>query len=266
MTILDARNLSRDFRLKRGFFKRPQTLQAVDGVSFSIAAGEIVGLVGESGCGKSTLAQMLLGLMKPSGGEVLLRGRPVAELDRLTRAREIQPIFQDPYSSLNPRKTIYQTLELPLKVLDKADRAERRRRILEIADLVGLAQRHLDRFPNQMSGGQRQRVAIGRALITRPSLVICDEPTSALDVSVQAQILNLLNDLQAELGLSYLFITHDLAVVEHMASRVLVMHKGRIVEEGETDRLFSAPRHLYTRELLDAAFPIPAAGRQAAAG
>jgi peptide/nickel transport system ATP-binding protein len=217
--------------------------------------------VGESGCGKSTLARILLGLLEPTGGDVLLEGRPLAAHGRREVARRIQPIFQDPYSSLNPRKTVGAIIGLPLQVQGTLEAGARRRAVEDMMDQVGLARRLYHNYPNQLSGGQRQRVAIARALVTRPEVVICDEPTSALDVSVQSQILNLLQDLRRELGLTYVFISHNLAVVEHIATRVAVMYLGRIVEEAGTRELFRAPRHPYTRALLDSVLtPEPGRG------
>jgi peptide/nickel transport system ATP-binding protein len=198
----------------------------------------------------TTLARILLGLLPATGGEVRLDGRPLATLTRREIARRIQPVFQDPYSSLNPRKPVSAIVSLPLRVHRVGRRAEWRSRVLELMDLVGLSRRLADSYPHQLSGGQRQRVAIARALVMKPAVVICDEPTSALDVSVQSQILNLLADLGRELGLTYVLISHNLAVVEHMATRVAVMYLGRIVEEAETDELFRRPRHPYTRALL----------------
>jgi len=248
--VLEARGLRRSFLLSAGFFQPRRVLHAVNGVSLAVARGEVLGLVGESGCGKSTLAKMLLGLLPPSEGEVLIDGRPVAALQRNERARLVQPIFQDPYSSLNPRKTVGSIIGLPLRVNGVGAPGEWRGRVEEMMRLVGLAPRYAAAYPAQLSGGQRQRVAIARALIMRPQVVVCDEPTSALDVSVQSQILNLLMDLREELGLTYVFISHNLAVVEHLATRVAVMYLGRIVEERDTDSLFSAPEHPYTHALL----------------
>jgi len=248
--LLETANVFRTFQISTGFLKPKRPLHAVNGVSLRLAKGEVLGLVGESGCGKSTLARMLLGLLPPSSGDILIGGEAVASLDRRATARRIQPIFQDPYSSLNPRKSIGEIIQLPLKVHRVGDPASWPGRVREMMDMVGLPSRYVGNFPSQLSGGQRQRVAIARALIMRPEVVICDEPTSALDVSVQSQILNLLLDLQRELGLTYLLISHNLAVVEHMAHRVAVMYLGRIVEEAETDQLFRDPQHPYTRALL----------------
>jgi peptide/nickel transport system ATP-binding protein len=206
--------------------------------------------VGESGCGKSTLARILIGLAKPTEGTVALEGQNIASIDRISFCRRVQPIFQDPYSSLNPRRTIFQTVEQPLIVHGVTDKAERRRRVGEVLDLVGLPKRTLESYPRQMSGGQRQRVAIARALVLRPDIVVCDEPTSALDVSIQAQILNLLKDIQDQLNVTYIFISHNLAVVEHMATHIAVMYLGRIVEMAEKDSLLYRPEHPYTKALL----------------
>ncbi|WP_110598646.1 ABC transporter ATP-binding protein [Salinicola lusitanus] len=258
---LELCGLSKTFTLGGGLFKRGRALGAVSDVSLRIPRGQVMGLVGESGCGKSTLAKMLLGLTTPSAGDVLVDGRPLRGASQKALARRIQPIFQDPYSSLNPRKRIAQIVGLPLRVHGIGTAREQAARVAETLDVVGLPRRAADQFPGQLSGGQRQRVAIARALIMRPDIVICDEPTSALDVSVQAQILNLLLDLKAEFGLTYLFISHDLAVVEHLVDRVAVMYLGRIVEEGTRERIFAAPRHPYTQALLASALtPEPGLG------
>jgi peptide/nickel transport system ATP-binding protein len=228
---------------------------AVDGVSFQIAPGETLGLVGESGCGKSTLSRTLVRLLAPASGRILLRGEDTAQLDRHRLAayrQSVQMIFQDPYASLNPRHTVNDILEAALRIHRVKDREERRQRIARILDAVGLPRQALARYPSEFSGGQRQRIGIARALVLRPALVICDEPVSALDVSVQAQILNLLVDLKAEFRLSYLFISHDLSVVHYLADRVLVMNAGRIVEEGPNATLWRNARHPYTRSLIDA--------------
>ena len=248
--VLETRDAQLTFMLSGGLFRPKRPLRAVNGVSIIVEKGSVLGLVGESGCGKSTLAKMLLGLLKPTGGEILIDGEPIAQLNRGDITRRIQPIFQDPYSSLNPRKPIGSIISLPLRVHGSVRAAEVRRRVEEMMELVGLAGRFYDSYPNQLSGGQRQRVAVARALIMRPEVVICDEPTSALDVSVQSQILNLLQDLRNELSLTYILISHNLAVVEHMATSVAVMYLGRIVEQAETRKLFNNPRHPYTRALL----------------
>ncbi|CAB3843085.1 glutathione ABC transporter ATP-binding protein GsiA [Achromobacter xylosoxidans] len=249
LPLMQVRDLRVDYVTRQG------AKRAVDGVSFQIAAGETLGLVGESGCGKSTLSRTLVRLLAPAAGQILLRGHDTARLDRRGLAayrQSVQMIFQDPYASLNPRHTVGDILESALRIHHIADRQERRRRIAHMLDAVGLPSGALARYPSEFSGGQRQRIGIARALVLRPSLVICDEPVSALDVSVQAQILNLLVDLKAEFNLSYLFISHDLSVVHYLADRVLVMHAGRIVEEGPNATLWRAPRHPYTRSLIDA--------------
>jgi len=250
-TVLELKDVTRRFAVSQGAFKASATLTAVASVSLQVKRGEVFALVGESGSGKSTLAKMLLGLLPPSSGDILIDGTPIAANNRIAVARRIQPIFQDPYSSLNPRKSIAQLIGLPLTVHHVGDAASRRAKVVEMLDLVGLPRRMLDAYPGQLSGGQRQRVAIARALVMRPEVVICDEPTSALDVSVQAQILNLLLELKRELGLTYFFISHNLAVVEHLADRVAVMYLGRIVEERTRAGLFARPGHPYTRALLE---------------
>ena len=222
-------------------------VRAVDGVRLRVPQGGVMGIVGESGCGKSTLARIILGLMPPSSGEVLVEGVRLATLDRRARARLIQPVFQDPYSSLNPRHRVRDIVALPLRAQGERDVEAR---VNDMLARVGLSAAMADRLPAQLSGGQRQRVAIARALVLRPRIVVCDEPTSALDVSVQAQILNLLADLRRAFGLTLVFISHNLAVVEHIATEVAVMYLGRIVEHAEVDALFRSPKHPYTKALL----------------
>jgi peptide/nickel transport system ATP-binding protein len=253
--VVEAQRVSRVFSRRRGLFGWQHTV-VVSGVSLELGEGEIVGLVGESGSGKTTLSRMLLGIDEPSTGEILLRGRPLGQFSRLERARHIQMIYQDPYSSLNPVRTVGSVLDHALVVHGVSDARDRVRRVAQSLELVGLQAGHLSSLPSQLSGGQRQRVVIARALILRPMVVICDEPTSALDVSIQAQILNLLLELRTQLGLSYLFVSHNLAVVEHMATRVAVMYAGRIVEMNEAEELFRRPRHPYTR-LLTSSVAMP---------
>ncbi|MGB5212151.1 MAG: oligopeptide/dipeptide ABC transporter ATP-binding protein, partial [Anderseniella sp.] len=259
--VLEARDVTRTFMISGGFMKPKRPLHAVNGLDLRIRQGEVLALVGESGCGKTTLAKMLLGLLPPTSGSLELDGNPIETMNRLRIAQTVQPIFQDPYSSLNPRKSIGSIITLPLKVQGDKDPGTWRKRADEIMELVGLPRRVYNNYPSQLSGGQRQRVAIARALINRPRIVICDEPTSALDVSVQSQILNLLQDLREELGLTYLVISHNLAVVEHMATRVAVMYLGRIVEEEDAGTLFDTPKHPYSKALLESVLtPDPSLG------
>jgi oligopeptide transport system ATP-binding protein len=259
--ILEVRNLVKHFQLGGGFLgKAPAMIRAVDGVSFTIRRGETLGLVGESGCGKTTTGRAVLQLERPTSGQVIFEGRDLTTLSdselRQVR-RRIQVIFQDPYSSLNPRMTVGQIIAEPLAVHGIASgRAARTARVQELLRQAGLLPGMAHRYPHELSGGQRQRVGIARALAMEPSLIICDEPVSALDVSIQAQIINLLEELQAELGLTYLFVAHDLSVVRHISDRVAVMYLGKIVEITDRKSLYEDPQHPYTRALLSAV-PIP---------
>ncbi len=262
--LLRVRSLVKHFPIRRGLFGRTSgSVQAVDGVSFDVARGQTLALVGESGCGKSTTGRLVLRLVEPTSGSVEFEGRDVLALPE-SGMRDLRGkltvIFQDPFASLNPRMTVGQTLAEPLALHGLAE-GRRRERVAEILHLVGLAPEHARRYPHEFSGGQRQRVGIARALAVEPRLIVCDEPVSALDVSIQAQVVNLLRDLQARLGLSYIFIAHDLAVVKFIATRVAVMYLGRIVEQGDKDAVFREPRHPYTRALL-AAIPVPDPSRR----
>ena len=248
--LIQTHDLQRSFKVRAGLFKPNQTLHAVNSINLSVNRGDVLGIVGESGCGKSTLARMLLGLTPPSHGSVSFDGQDLSKIDRRELAKRVQPIFQDPYSSLNPRRSIASIVAFPLDVAGQGSKAERRSKALEMLERVGLPARYADNTPGQLSGGQRQRVAIARALVMHPEIVVCDEPTSALDVSVQAQILNLLLDLRKEFNLTYVFISHNLAVVEHIATQVAVMYLGRVVELAPTAELFKNPRHPYTQALL----------------
>jgi len=247
---IEVAGLRREFATRGGLLASQRRVVAVDDVSFGVPSGGVLGIVGESGCGKSTLARLILGLLEPTAGSAVVEGKRLADLDRKARARLIQPVFQDPFASLNPRRRIKDIVALPLAAQGTFSTAEIDRRVSAMLERVGLSAEMGERMPAQLSGGQRQRAAIARALVLEPRIVICDEPTSALDVSVQAQILNLLSDLRRDLKLTYLFISHNLAVVEHLASEVAVMYLGRIVERSETDALFRKPRHPYTQALL----------------
>jgi len=260
MALLEVQNLVKHFVAARSVFGRPTAyIKAVDGVSFSVDAGKTLALVGESGCGKSTLSRLVLRLIEPDSGGIRFEDRDLLALDaNQLRAfrRKAQIIFQDPYASLNPRMTVGQILSEPLALHDLVPPAGRRERVEQLLRLVGLEPRFAQRYSHEFSGGQRQRVAIARALAVEPKLIVCDEPVSALDVSIRSQILNLLRVLQERLGLAYIFVSHDLAVVRHIAHRVAVMNFGNIVEIADTPSLFAAPRHPYSRALLSA-IPVP---------
>ncbi len=263
--LLVAQDLKQHYAVKGGVFAKKQLLRAVDGVSFDLAQGETLAVVGESGCGKSTLARMVALLETPTSGVLTLDGvdaiAPPPGSRSLLR-RTVQMVFQNPYGSLNPRKTVGAILEEPLVIAGKGTRADRRDAALQMIAKVGLRADQYGRYPHMFSGGQRQRIAIARALMLRPSLVVADEPVSALDVSIQAQVLNLLMDLQGEFGLAYLFISHDLGVVRHIADRVMVMYLGRPIEMATKEQLFAAPAHPYTRALLAATPAVDPADRR----
>ncbi len=253
--LLVAEDLTRSYRVSRGLFKPPGLVKALAGVSFSLSAGRTLAVVGESGCGKSTLARVLTMIEPPSSGRLVLDGIDVAHADAVTRKAlrpRVQIIFQNPFGSLNPRQTIGAALEEPLLCLGEQSSGQRRSAALEMMRRVGLRSEWLGRYPHMFSGGQRQRIAIARALMTRPQILVLDEPVSALDVSIRAQVLNLLVDLQQQFGLAYVFISHDLSVVRHVADDVLVMYLGRAVEQSSRDALFAAPAHPYTQALLSA--------------
>ena len=259
MVMIEAAGLSKHFRARRGFFGGDRGMvRAVDDITFAIEPGQTLGVVGESGCGKTTTAKLVLGLEAPTGGQIRFEGCDLAALDVAGRRhyrKSVQAVFQDPFASLNPRMRVGAIISEPLTTNETLTAGEARKRVLGLLDLVALPSRSADLFPHEFSGGQRQRIAIARALALSPKLVVLDEPVSALDVSIRAQILNLLRDLQAELGLSYLFVAHDLAAVAHMSHTIVVMYLGKIVESGEAQALVRAPKHPYTRALFSAALP-----------
>lgn len=256
MALLEVRNLKKYFDTPAG------PLQAVDDVSFSIEKGQTLGVVGESGCGKTTLGRTILRLHEPTSGEIIFNGENICDYNKKqmkAMRSKMQIIFQDPYSSLNPRMTVSQAIAAPLilqGLYKKNDKAGISKRVLELMDLVGLAQRFVNSYPHELDGGRRQRIGIARALAVNPEFIVCDEPVSALDVSIQAQILNLMQDLQEQLGLTYMFITHDLSVVKHLSNQIVVMYLGQVVERAEPEELFKNPTHPYTQALLSA-IPIP---------
>ncbi|AJD40157.1 ABC transporter ATP-binding protein [Rhizobium sp. SEMIA 4085] len=249
--VLEGRDLARFYTVNRGMFKPEATVKALNGVSFSLYSGKTLAVVGESGCGKSTLARLVTMIEDPTAGELLIDGKPARVGDRSLRS-QVQIVFQNPYGSLNPRQKVGAILEEPLKINTDLDAARRRRKAEEMMARVGLRPEHYDRYPHMFSGGQRQRIAIARALMLRPKVLVLDEPVSALDLSIQAQVLNLLMDLQKEMGLAYLFISHGLSVVRHIADDVMVMYLGRPVETGPAAEVFAHPRHPYTAALLSA--------------
>lgn len=262
--LVEARNLKKYFPLGGVLGPRHEEVKAVDGVSFSIRRGETFGLVGESGCGKSTTARCILRLIEPTSGEVSFEGRDLLSLsaDELRRLRrDFQIIFQDPYSSLNPRMRVGQIIEEPLIIHRIGTGEQRRQRVKELLEMVGLESEHANRYPHEFSGGQRQRIGIARALALSPKFIVCDEPVSSLDVSVQAQIVNLLQDLQEQLGLTYLFVSHGLSVVEHISTRVGIMYMGKLVEIAPSREIFHNSLHPYTRALLSA-IPVPDPSRR----
>ena len=257
--LLSLDDLAVHFKIGNALGGGIKTLKAVDGVTLDVKPGECLGLVGESGCGKSTLALAIMGLLPPTRGTIGVDGQEISGSkapDRMRMARTVQMVFQDPYASLNPRQTVRRTLADPLRLHGVRDKAEVEARVMDMMAKVGLRPEQADRYPHEFSGGQRQRIGIARALILKPKLVLCDEPVSALDVSIRAQIINLLLELKDELGLSYIMISHDLGVVEHVSDRVAVMYLGRIVEQGGWQEIFENPRHPYTRALI-AAIPDP---------
>ena len=254
-TVITARNLTRHYEVARGAFGAPVVLKALDGASFSLSAGKTLAVVGESGCGKSTLARLVTMIEPPTSGELTIGGIDVLKAGREQRRKlrsRVQIVFQNPYGSLNPRQKIGSTLEEPLKINSSMTAGARREAAAAMLDQVGLRPEHYQRYPHMFSGGQRQRIAIARALMLKPAILVLDEPVSALDVSIQAQILNILADLQERMGLSYLFISHDLAVVKHVADDIMVMYLGRVVESGPAEVVLAGPKHPYTEALLSA--------------
>ncbi|WP_164668145.1 ABC transporter ATP-binding protein [Virgibacillus doumboii] len=255
-TLLEVKNVKKHFPITNTnlFSREKPVLKAVDGISFAVQSGETLGLVGESGCGKSTAGRVMLKLLEPTEGEVFFKGENITAHrgEKLRKLRkEMQIIFQDPYASLNPRKTIEQTITEPMKIFN-IPKAERNKKLKRLLDVVGLMPYHKNRYPHEFSGGQRQRIGIARAIALEPDLVICDEPVSALDVSIQAQVINLMEDLQEAFNLTYIFIAHDLSVVHHISDRVAVMYLGELVETGDVDEVYRNPKHPYTQALLSA--------------
>jgi oligopeptide/dipeptide ABC transporter ATP-binding protein len=259
MPLLEVRDLKQHFTINKGFLGKKKTVKAVDGVSFSVKEGETLGIVGESGCGKSSLGRSILRLIEPTSGEIKYKGKNITELKGKALKdlrKEMQIVFQDPFASLNPRNTVRDILEAPLIIHGMGNRKQRLEIIESLIDKIGLRKEQLTQYPHEFSGGQRQRIGIARSLTLKPKLIIADEPVSALDVSVQSQVLNLMSSLQDEFDLSYIFISHDLSVVQHISDRVAVMYLGKIVELADVDELYSNPQHPYTQALLSAV-PVP---------
>ncbi len=256
--LLETKDIKKHFPVKRKLFEKGpvKTVKAVDGVSLRIYKGEALGLIGESGCGKSTLSRVIMQLIPATGGEVLFHGEPVTKKNLMEFRQQVQMVFQDPYSSLDPRMSVRRIIEEPLRVHTKLSDEEKLKIVKPVLSQIGLPEEALDKYPHEFSGGQRQRIGIARALVTKPELLICDEPVSALDVSIQSSILNLFKKMQREMGLSYLFITHDMSVVKHVSDRIAVMYLGRIVELAETKELFSNTLHPYSKALMSA-IPVP---------
>ena len=253
--VFEIKNLKKYYEINMGLFSKPKIIKALDGVSFDVKKGEILSIVGESGCGKSTTAKLMLKIEEPTDGEILFEGKDITKIEgeELREYRKkVQIIFQDPYSSLNPRWKVGQIIGEPLKLNTDMSDKEIKERVLYLMEKVGMFPDWYDRYPHQFSGGQRQRIGIARALALNPEVIVCDEPVSALDVSIQAQVLNLLLDLQEEFNLTYVFISHDLSVVEHISDRIVVMYFGNIVENADVDTIFENPQHEYTKKLIEA--------------
>ena len=256
--LLEVRGLQKYFPLRKPMFSRkdPGAVKAVDGVSFSVERGETLGLIGESGCGKSTVCRLLMGLYEPTAGEILYDGQRIQDMDRKAYCRKVQMIFQDPYSSLDARMSVGRIIQEPLRIHEHMTAAERRAACLPILEQVGLLESDLEKYPPEFSGGQRQRIGIARALVTKPDVLLCDEPVSALDVSIQSSILNLFKDMQRNLGLTYIFISHDMSVVRHVSDRIAVMYLGHIVEMADKKTFFTNAKHPYSVALMSA-IPVP---------